>query len=365
MKDKQGIMKTKHVPWIDLLRIIAIILVVLCHSTEEGIYELSLQPVAEMQLADRFFSFTCFTLGRLGVPFFLLISGYLLLDREYNLTSTKRFWKNNWLHLILCTMVWFLIYDLFLFFVQNKDISVQNILQDIFFLNKVQMSHVWYMPMIIGLYALIPFAANCLQKTGNQRIIWIPLCFFLVYLFICPTIAVLFRIINPSIRLLSNQINAGFSGGTYGIYLVLGWLIKKETFRTIKGYWLGLLFVISTCMAVGIQLWAYKNDIQYNIWYDSPFLLISAVCIFELLSRSKFHKGSTLLHWLSSYAFAVYLIHFPFKLLLLDYVMNMTCLKAVQVFIMWGLLLIISLHVAIIVSLIPKCGNYLLYRKTK
>ena len=355
--------RKERIVWIDLLRIIAILLVVLCHSSEEGIYILSLDSVLAMQFRSRLFSFTCFTLGRLGVPIFLLISGYLLLDREYDTDKMKQFYKNNWLHLILCTMIWFLIYDLFLIFVQNKEMPVIDIIQDVFFLNKVQMSHVWYMPMIIGLYALVPFAANALRKTDKQRIIWIPLCFFLVYLFLCPTISLFLQIIIPSIRPLSNQINAGFSGGIYGIYLVFGWLLKKRTFKKIKGYWLGILFVLSTSAAVWFQLWAYNNNIQYNIWYDSPFLLVAAVCIFELFSRCKFHRGNKFLHWLSSYAFAIYLIHFPFKLLLLDSVMNMSCPKSIQVLILWGLLLAVSLPVAIIISLIPKCGNYLLYRK--
>ncbi len=355
--------KKNHIVWIDLLRVIAILLVVLCHSSEEGIYILSLDSVLAMQDKSRIFSFTCFTLGRLGVPIFLLISGYLLLDREYDTEKVKQFWKNNWLHLILCTMIWFLIYDLFLVFVQNKEMTVIDIIQDVFFLNKVQMSHVWYMPMIIGLYALIPFAANGLKKIDKLRLMWIPLCFFFVYLFLCPTFSLLFRIVNPSLRSISNQINAGFSGGTYGIYLVFGWLIKKGTFKKIKGYCLGLLFIISTIAAIWFQLWAYKNNIQYNIWYDSPFLLISAISIFELLSRCEFHKEFRFLHWLSSYAFAIYLIHFPFKLLFLDSIMNTSCSRAVQVLFMWGLLLIIGLIVAMIISLIPKGGNYLLYRK--
>ncbi len=95
MKKVRKTENTKHLPWIDLLRIVSISLVVLCHATEEGIYNLSLSSVLSMQSACRIFPFTCFTLGRLGVPLFLLISGYLFLDREYNVLTTKRFWKKT------------------------------------------------------------------------------------------------------------------------------------------------------------------------------------------------------------------------------------------------------------------------------
>ncbi|QTE67051.1 acyltransferase [Clostridiales bacterium] len=355
--------RKERIIWIDYLRVIAIILVVLCHSTEEGVYDLTLNSVMEMSYARRIFPFTCFTVGRLGVPIFLLISGYLLLDREYDTEAMKRFLKNKWLHLILCTIIWFLIYDLFLVFIQGEKLSVNDIIQDLLFLNKVQMSHVWYMPMIIGLYALIPFAANCLRKVDHEKIIWIPLGFFLISIFLYPTISALFRVINPALRSMSNQINAGFSGGTYGIYLVFGWLLKKETFKKVKKIWIVLLVMLSIGTVLWLQLWSYENNVRYSLWYDSPFLLVAAVCFFELFSRCKFHKGYRFLHWLSSYAFAVYLIHFPFKLLLLDFVMNMSYPKTIKVLIMWGLLLIISLPIAFIISLIPKCGNYLLYRK--
>lgn len=363
MKDTQGIMKTRHVPWIDLLRIIAIILVVLCHSSEEGIYELSLQSVTDMRSTDRFFSFFCFTMGRLGVPVFLMISGYLLLDREYDLSATKRFWKKNWMHLVFCTMFWFFAYDLFLIYVKSVQMSVIDVIQDVVFLHKVNMSHVWYMPMIIGLYACIPFAANALKKAEDKSLVKIPMVFFFIVLFIYPAVSLIFRLIDPTIRTMSNQIGSGFIGGTYGVYLIMGWMLKKGFFKKVKCYWLIIILGIAFSVSVLIELWAYSCGIGYNIWYDSPFLFVAAVSLFELISRIKIqriHKG---LQWISSYAFGIYLIHFPFKLLLLDWIIALPYSKKLQVMIMWGVLFGISSLLTMIISTIPKVGNYLLYRK--
>ncbi len=39
------------------------------------------------------------------------------------------------------------------------------------------MSHVWYMPMIIGLYALIPFVANSLQVLDEKNLYGSLACF--------------------------------------------------------------------------------------------------------------------------------------------------------------------------------------------
>ncbi len=39
--------------WIDIVRILVIVLVVLCHSTEEGIYDFSLERILQMNISER------------------------------------------------------------------------------------------------------------------------------------------------------------------------------------------------------------------------------------------------------------------------------------------------------------------------
>lgn len=359
------ITRERHVVWIDILRLIAIMLVVLCHSTEEGIYNFALDSVMTMQPEERIFPFVCFTVGRIGVPIFLLISGYLLLDHEYNRKATIRFWKKNWLHLIACTMFWFLVYDLFLIFNQGEKLQPGEVIQDVLFLYKVEMSHVWYMPMIVGLYAFIPFVGNALSKVEDKKLVLIPIAFFFVCLFVYPTFSIAFRIIAPNLRIMSNQIGAGFSGGIYGIYLLVGWLIKKGTYKKVRWYWLLAFTAISVTAAVFIQLLSYSREIRYSIWYDSPFLLIAAASIVELFSRIRIKNNHNTIRWLASYAFGIYLVHFPFKLLLLDPIMKMESSKECEVLLLWGLLMAIGFIVSIIISSIPKMGNYLLYRRSK
>jgi len=73
----------KRIKWIDLVRAIAILLVILCHTTE-NIYEMKLESMTSLSLQSRIFCFASFTAGRLGVPLFLMITGSLLLPREYD-----------------------------------------------------------------------------------------------------------------------------------------------------------------------------------------------------------------------------------------------------------------------------------------
>lgn len=91
-----------RVEWIDLLRVIAIFAVVLVHATET-IYGFNVEFMETISMQSKVFAITALAAGRLGVPIFLMITGYLLLDREYDPEKIVRFWKNNWLRLLVCT----------------------------------------------------------------------------------------------------------------------------------------------------------------------------------------------------------------------------------------------------------------------
>ena len=90
--------KKTRIRWIDLARAVAILLVVLCHATE-SVYQLNLENMTSLSFQSRVFGFACFTAGRLGVPLFLMITGSLLLSRDYDNDRIKSFWIKNWVHL--------------------------------------------------------------------------------------------------------------------------------------------------------------------------------------------------------------------------------------------------------------------------
>ena len=68
-----------------------------------------------------------------------------------------------------------------------------------------------------------------------------------------------------------------------------------------------------------LELYAYKNGVAYNVWYDSLTLLIASFSIFNLCLSVKEVKIDALLSWLSRMAFAVYLCHDIVVLLLSKY----------------------------------------------
>ena len=115
MKDK---MKQRRVIFIDYIRALAILMVIMCHVIDVNcLFWLGYQ---DMSGARQIILYTLLIFGRCGVPLFLMITGYLLLDRDYSQGKWKSFYLHKWLHLFLLTEIWFIIYEGFSVFVQGN-----------------------------------------------------------------------------------------------------------------------------------------------------------------------------------------------------------------------------------------------------
>lgn len=349
----------KRIEWLDFLRVFAIFGVVLCHVAGT-VYKFNLPYISGLGLDSGIFAFSIFTIGRMGVPCFLMISGYLLLDRTYNFEKTKSFWINNWLHLLACTEVWFLIYELFKILCEKKQLTFFEAVGDLLFVHDLGMGHVWYMPMILGMYVLVPFAANALQSYEMKNL-YFPVLFFSLYAFGYPFFSVLNQVLgNASLSL---EMSLGFSGGYFGVYFILGYMIRNGLLEKVKTGFLIFTAVLSFVAAVWLQIWSYSQDFAYNIWYDSPYILISSAAVFELFSRISFVPAYQIVKWLSCYSFAVYLIHMPVRNVIQTWIMSLTCMHAVKAAVLWLLVVMISYFCAWLIGRIPKIGKYILYVK--
>lgn len=104
---------------------------------------------------------------------------------------------------------------------------------------------------------------------------------------------------------------------------------------------------------------SYKNGIPYNIWYDCITLIISSTAICELFSRIKVIKFEKLFKKLSTYSFAIYLVHYPVLLILLEKLRYYSA--PIKVIVLWLLTLITSFIISLVISKIPFIGRKILY----
>lgn len=353
--------KNNRVEWIDGIRGLAIMCVVLCHAVET-IYSLNLDGVSAISFPSKVFAFGAFTIGRLGVPFFLFITGYLLLDRSYDSSQCIKFWKKKWLGMVVTIECWIIIYNLFLTLYGGQSFYISNLIKEMLFVKSVNMNHMWYMPMILGMYVFIPIVANALEKM-ELRIFKFPILIIFAYAFLVPLLNVVLTVLTS--EGITRIFSLGFSGGECGFYIILGYIVKRGVFKKADSKMLAAVGAISFGITVLLQLFSYAHGYAYNVWYDCASLMICGLCIFELASRKeklacKPLKG--IMMSLSKYSFAIYLIHNPIKLAIKEYILLIP-INALRVVVIWFAVLMISWGVAIVISKIPKVGKVLLYMR--
>ena len=344
----------KRVEWIDFVRALAILTVLYIHAND-GIFIISSDATLHHTLFSRIFNFASLFIGRIGVPIFLMITGYLLLDRVYNDERVRQFWEKNCKGLIIVTIIWAIIYAISLQFITVSSITVNfGEAGTLFF------SHMWYMPMIIGMYLSMPFVSMALRHF-DKKTIWQATIVFTLLAFILPFITTIFDLVG--IKNVAVQYCLGFSGGVYGIYIILGYLIKQGQFKKISSMKLWIITIVSFLICLLFQYYTFKVGYDFRLWYEFPFVLTGSFAIFELCSRMKSVKAYPLIIFLSKYSFAVFLVHNLFRLPLLPLVVQLPFTEPVKAIILWILLIIFSYVAVVIIYRIPKFGKYILYMR--
>lgn len=123
----------ERVAWIDWCRAFAICSVLMCHSSER-VYVFSLPEFGEYYLRRQLAALIIHTIGRLGVPIFFFVSGYLLLDRSYDYKNTKTFYRKNLGGLILSVEIWIIIYNFFNVYFYEQPFNLNTLLRNMLFL---------------------------------------------------------------------------------------------------------------------------------------------------------------------------------------------------------------------------------------
>lgn len=162
----------------DHIRIFACFSVVLLHVSAWFWYNRPLLS-ADWIIADAYNVLT-----RAGVPLFVMISGALFLNPDKE-TDIGRLWKKHILRLFVIYLLWMTIYAIrtFLQFPQEE--------QTIKAFVKLLLNghyHLWFIPMLIGIYAMIPFLRAWTQNATISEFRYFFLLFFL------------FQIVRTSLR---------------------------------------------------------------------------------------------------------------------------------------------------------------------
>lgn len=143
----------KRIFYLDFVRALAIVLVLLAHITRAFFQNApagSLNAYIVAPLID---------FGVLGVPLFLMISGALLLNRDYELGS---FLKRRYTRVLLPFLFWGLILPFVKMTFENYDITVVSYFT--MFIDNIY----WFVWMILGIYLFIPVINSFIKEFGMK-----------------------------------------------------------------------------------------------------------------------------------------------------------------------------------------------------
>lgn len=355
-RKSEQIDNSSRIYWIDVARSLAIICVILCHSVE-GVYPLDIHSILALSFQARLFVFTLMLVGRLGVPIFLVLTGYLLLNRSYNVQESINFWKHKCIPLLITTEIWIFIYWAFSG-CNNGQLKFENLIRELLFLKNTEINHLWYMPMILGIYMFIPFIANAVHQFTN-KILWIILGIVVIYLFLVPFINIV--LVFNGEEGITNQLNLSYSGEIYGVYLILGYLISQKDYN-LQLYKCISAAVIILSIAIGIQNYFYINELEYKYWYDSIFIFGLTICVVFALIQLRKMPWNRSFTCIAKSSFGIYLMHNIILTQMLQ-IMPITMDRILKVVLVTVLSFVVSLGVVMVIVQVPKIRKVLFFMK--
>lgn len=165
----------------DLLRILAAFSVVMLHVSAQGWYNI---PVTDFRwLTANSYD----ALFRFGVPVFVMISGALFLPGPSK-TDMKKLYAHNILRLLVLFIIWSCLYGLLdCWHYGFGNLTARDIFQEMLY----GRYHLWYLPMQLGIYMLLPILRIWVQNADRKNIQYF-LLLFLVFQIGSETVSALF-----------------------------------------------------------------------------------------------------------------------------------------------------------------------------
>lgn len=328
----------KRIYWLDAARAIAIILVVFTHSHEQA-------WVSDPLLASVFY-----TVDRLGVPIFFMISGGLILDKIKNVDLAK-FYKKRIVQFLILLVTYSILTNVVMVYFETGNIYTAIVKSAINFNGVINTDEklgiyggarqLWFMYVIIQLYLVAPFVSKMLSETSTQNII--------VFAMVCALLS------QVRVTLFTFGFEWRFLGlmgqdftGAYVLYFILGYLVINR--GVLSGFNKIILSVLSLALII-IPSWLLINAdvssgklIASMHWYSGSLpILLSSFGLFVLIKLIFDNRRFRVLELLSLCSFGIYLIHYAVlyavKFAQLSYLPSLSVVEKTLIYFMASLLI--------------------------
>ncbi len=260
--------------YLDEVRALAILLVILCHIIREFC---KIRPAGSLGWTA---SGILIDFGVIGVPLFLMISGALLLNRDYELPD---FLKRRFSRILIPFLFWAILLPIYKIVIYPKDPSKYLTL----FLD----GQYWFIWMLIGVYLFLPIINSFVKEYGIKGVEYF-LAIWSVTL-----------ILNTFGMYPFHNLDLSYFAGYLG-YIVLGYYLSVKEFNIKDRYmiWIGLLlFIVFTAINMRYTLTHIKvgaiteHALKYYLYQTVVVALQSAGVFLFIEYIAKYaskHKSS-------------------------------------------------------------------------
>lgn len=287
----------------DILRILSAFSVIILHTSAQFWYDF---PVTDFRwLTANSYD----ALSRFGVPIFVMISGALFLPGPPK-TDVKRLFTHNIGRLLSLYIIWSCLYGL----LDCLQFGFQNMTPRLIFQEMLYgRYHLWYLPMQIGIYMLLPILRIWVQNADKKNIHYF-LLLFLVFQVCSETASAMFPQGNIAYAasLIKPYMVCGYLGYFLWGYYIAHYGINQKYHKLI--YAAGCVSTVcNVCFSNSLSL---RNAEPRGAIYDSfgifTFAVSTALFLFftAKVSRHSFSaKAGKVIRELSLDSLGVYVMH--------------------------------------------------------
>lgn len=276
---------------IDLIKTIAIFCVIVIHASAPGYSAAGF---------DYYASLFWGSVTRMAVPLFFMCTGALLLDPERGF-SAGRFFKKNFLRLVLALFFWAAAYKCLRFagqYVSGE--ALLHALRDLLLFRHED--HLYYLHIALLLYAFIPVLRVLTEHAGRGTLLWLLVLWALTGI-VYPTVRPFwpFRLLDG----VPAQWMMNMAWASFG-YALLGYFLMKYPMKR----WVGaVLFAAGFAVVFGGTL-IMSRDGLYEGFLEgmSVGVALKAAGLFGMLSGVRLRRTG-FVRYIAKASFCVYLIH--------------------------------------------------------
>lgn len=308
----------KRIYYLDNIKFVAVISIVCMH-----VYE-TMYPENCISLE---------IIGRIGVPLFSIVTGVLMLPRDYTKKTLANYYKKTFIPLFITTEIWILFWSLYV------GLDVRETINSLFLLEN-PCPTMWYARMICRLYLIMPFFCIIIHRFKLLSLLGMCGVFILYsnfYLFDFSWILAKLHLADTNFML-------------YFLYMYIGYQMRNIKYSSLYYAIIALSIVaIFVCM----------NYFDTFLWYNSPLLIIMSVFVYHVLKKLLSKQNNAMCE-ISKKSYGIYLSHMVFVMILVKCGITIPQGHVYMIPILSCLVIVInSFLIDIVHSIAPKYSRYL------